>query len=54
MIYLLEYIGKILEKVVANELLKIYEKRSLLYPGQINIKKNKNVVDTMILLIHEV
>ena len=30
-IYLLEYIGKILEKVIANELSRIYEKKSLLY-----------------------
>ena len=33
MIYLLEYIRNFLEKIVANELLKIYEERSLLYSG---------------------
>ena len=33
MIYLLEYIKKILEKIVANELLRICEEKSLLYPG---------------------
>ena len=32
-ICLLECIEKILEKVVANELLKICEERSLLHPG---------------------
>ena len=46
--------GKILEKVVANELSRIYEKRSLLHPEQINTRKNRSVVDAVILLIYEV
>ena len=46
--------GKILEKVVANELLRICEERSLLYSGQINIRKNKSAVDAIILLIYEI
>ena len=54
MIYLLEYIEKILEKIIANELLRIYEKKSLLYSEQINIRKNKSAIDTITLLIHEI
>ena len=54
MICLLEYIGKILEKVIANELSRICEKKSLLHFEQINTKKNRNVINIIILLIHEV
>ena len=43
--YLLEYINKILEKIVINELLRIYEKKSLLYYRQIGARKNKNFID---------
>ena len=46
--------GKILEKVVTNELLKICEKRSLLYPQQIDARKNRSVVDAVALLIHKI
>ena len=53
-IYLLEYIRKILEKVVANKLSRIYEERSLLYVKQINIKKNKSAIDVIILFIYEI
>ena len=53
-IYLLEYIGKILEKIVANELSRISEKKSLLYFGQMGIRKNRSVINIITLLIHEV
>ena len=53
-ICLLEYMGKILEKVVANELLRICEERSLLYPGQMGVRKNRSAVDAVVLLIYEV
>ena len=53
-ICLLEYIKKILKKIIANELSRIYEKKSLLYPGQINIRKNKSAINIIILLIYEV
>ena len=53
-IYLLEYIDKILEKVVINELLRICEERSLLYLRQMGARKNRSAVDTIILLIHKV
>ena len=53
-ICLLECIGKILEKIVANELSRICEKRSLLHPEQIGTKKNRSVVNIITLLIHEV
>ena len=46
--------GKILEKIVINELLKIYEKRSLLYSRQINARKKKNTIDTIALLIYKI
>ena len=53
-ICLLEYMRKILEKIVANELSRIYEERSFLYFGQISIRKNRSVVNIMILLIYEI
>ena len=46
--------GKVFEKVVVNELLRLYEERLLLYPGQMGARKNKSVVDAMVLLIYEV
>ena len=53
-ICLLKYIDKILKKVVINELLRIYEKKSLLYFRQMGARKNKNVIDTVILLIYKI
>ena len=46
--------SKILKKVIINELLRIYEKKSLLYSRQMGAKKNKNAIDTVILLINEI
>ena len=46
--------GKILEKVVINELSRICEKRTLLYPRQIGAKKNRSIIDTIALLIYKV
>ena len=54
MIYLLEYISKILKKIVINELLRICEEKALLYPGQMGARKNKNAIDMVILLIYKV
>ena len=54
MICLLECMGNILEKVVANKLSNICEERSLLHPGQMGARKNRSAVDTIILLIHEI
>ena len=53
-ICLLECMGKILEKVVINELLRICEERSLLHPRQMGARKNKSVIDTVILLIYKI
>ena len=53
-IYLLEYIEKILEKVIANELSRIYEKRSLFYVKQIGARKNRSAIDIIVLFIYEV
>ena len=53
-IYVLKYINKILKKIVMNELLRIYEERSLLHPKQMGAKKNKNIIDTVTLLIHKI
>ena len=53
-IYLLEYINKILKKVVINELSRIYEKKSLLYFEQMGVRKKKSAVDTVVLLIYKV
>ena len=46
--------GKVLEKVVTNELSRLYKERSLLHPGQIGARKNKSAVDAVALLIHKV
>ena len=53
-INLLEYINKILEKIVINELLRIYEEKALLYSGQMGARKNKSTIDTVTLLIYKV
>ena len=52
-IYLLEYIGKILKKIIINELLRIYEERSLLYFRQMGVRKNNNIINTVALLIYK-
>ena len=46
--------GKILEKVIINELLRICEERALLHFGQMGVRKNRNAIDAVILLIHKV
>ena len=46
--------GKILEKLAANELSRICEKKSLLYPEKIDTRKNRNVINTITLLIYEI
>ena len=46
--------NKILKKIIINELLKIFEKRALLYFRQIGAKKNKNIIDIIMLLIYKV
>ena len=46
--------SKVLKKVIANELLRICEERSLLHPGQMGARKNRCAVDAIALLIHEV
>ena len=53
-ICLLECMGKILEKVVINELLRICEERALLYSGQMGAKKNRSTIDAVALLIYKV
>ena len=46
--------GKILKKIIINELLRIYEKKTLLHPGQIDVRKNRSIIDAITLLIYKV
>lgn len=53
-INLLNCIGKILEKVIAEQLSQFCKAYSKLYPGQITTQKKQSAIDTVGMLIHKV
>ena len=46
--------GKVVEKVVAEQLSLYCEKYSKLYPGQIGVRKERSAIDAVAIYIHTV
>lgn len=53
-ISLLNCLGKIVEKVVANELAQYYKSHSKLHPGQMGAQNERAAIDAVAVLIHKV
>ena len=53
-ISLLECMGKVLEKIVANELSRVCEAENLLWPTQMGARKSRSAIDAVAMLINNV
>lgn len=53
-ISLLNCIGKVIEKVVAEHLFLFYKKFSKLHPGQMGGRKKRSAIDAVAILVHTV
>ena len=53
-ISLLEYMGKIFEKIVINEFFRIYEINDLFQPTQIRARKSRNTINAIVILIDNI
>jgi hypothetical protein len=53
-IALLNYLGKVLEKLMATRLSSMSESQNLLYPDQIGGRPQRSAIDALMALVHDV
>jgi Reverse transcriptase (RNA-dependent DNA polymerase) len=53
-ISLLNCLGKVVEKVAATALSRLYEEKKLLHPGQFRYRKQRSAIDAIAKLIYTI